>query len=80
MAASTRSLSGEYDNELLDIHVICGDGRCNENIALQSVHQIFHSEHDRLVGDIQNVLLTDTSGITNLADWQDRTRCGRLER
>ena len=63
--------AGEYDDELLDIHAICGDGRCNENIALQSVHQIFHSEHDRLVGDIQNVLLNDTSGVTNLADWQD---------
>ena len=68
--------NGEYDNELLDLHVICGDGRCNENIALQSIHQIFHSEHDRLVGDIQNVLLTDTSGITNLADWQDALGAG----
>ena len=25
--------SGQYDNELLDLHAICGDGRCNENIA-----------------------------------------------
>ena len=62
--------TGEYDNELLDIHFICGDGRCNENIALSAIHQVFHTEHDRLVGYIQNVLATDTSGITNLADWQ----------
>ncbi|MBK8814285.1 MAG: choice-of-anchor D domain-containing protein [Methylococcaceae bacterium] len=41
--------SGEYDNELLDLHYICGDGRCNENIALTAVHQVFHMEHDRLV-------------------------------
>ena len=27
--------AGEYDNELLDLHFICGDGRCNENIALE---------------------------------------------
>jgi Ca2+-binding RTX toxin-like protein len=47
---------GEYDDELLGLHAICGDGRCNENIALQAVHQIFHSEHDRLVGDIVNTL------------------------
>ena len=67
---------GEYDNELLGIHAICGDGRCNENIALQSVHQIFHNEHDRLVGYIQNVLVNDTSGITNLADWQTALGAG----
>jgi Ca2+-binding RTX toxin-like protein len=62
--------AGTYDNELLDIHFICGDGRCNENIALSAIHQIFHNEHDRLVDYIENVLLTDTSGITTLADWQ----------
>ena len=39
--------AGEYDNELLDLHFICGDGRCNENIALSAIHQVFHSEHDR---------------------------------
>ena len=47
---------GQYDNELLDLHFICGDGRCNENIALSAIHQVFQSEHDRLVDDIQNTL------------------------
>ena len=28
---------------------------CNENIGLTAIHQVFHSEHDRLVGDIKNV-------------------------
>ena len=28
--------AGDYDNELLDLHFICGDGRCNENIAPDS--------------------------------------------
>ena len=36
----------------------------------QAIHQVFHNEHDRLVGDIKNVLTTDTSGITTLADWK----------
>ena len=64
--------AGQYDNELLDIHAICGDGRCNENIALQAVHQVFHDEHDRLIGDIQNVLTNDTStsGAAALAEWK----------
>ncbi len=48
--------AGEYDDELLDIHFICGDGRCNENIALTAVHQMFHSEHDRLIDDIEATL------------------------
>ena len=48
--------AGEYDDELLGIHFICGDGRCNENIALTSIHQMFHSEHDRLVEDIETTL------------------------
>jgi len=48
--------ASHYDDELLNSHFICGDGRCNENIALSTVHQIFHSEHNRLVDDEQNTL------------------------
>ncbi|HYM52507.1 MAG TPA: peroxidase family protein [Candidatus Dormibacteraeota bacterium] len=64
--------AGSYDDELLDMHVLAGDGRVNENIALTAIHQIFHSEHDRLVGDIKNVLLDDTSpkGVAALAEWK----------
>ena len=64
--------SGQYDNELLELHAICGDGRCNENIALQAVHQVFHDEHDRLIGDIQNTLETDgtTGAAGRLAEWK----------
>src|SRR5262249_47390366 len=40
---------GTYDDELLGIHFVTGDGRGNENIALSMVHQIFHAEHNRLV-------------------------------
>ncbi|MDT7579588.1 MAG: hypothetical protein QOK35_852, partial [Pseudonocardiales bacterium] len=46
----------DYDDEGLAAHRTCGDGRCNENIALTAVHQIFHSEHDRLVDDITATL------------------------
>ena len=48
--------AGTYDNELLDAHFVAGDGRVNENIGLTAIHQIFHSEHDRLVDDIQATL------------------------
>jgi Ca2+-binding RTX toxin-like protein len=48
--------AGTYDNEMLDAHFACGDGRCNENIGLSTIHQVFHSEHDRLVDDIKSTL------------------------
>ncbi len=67
----TPAPAGTYDDELLDQHFIAGDGRVNENIGLTAVHQIFHSEHDRLVADIKRVLMSDTTGQTALADWQD---------
>ena len=41
---------------MLNAHFACGDGRCNENIALSTIHQVFHSEHDRLVDDIKATL------------------------
>jgi Ca2+-binding RTX toxin-like protein len=53
------SKSGFYDNELLDAHFITGDGRGNENIGLTAVHQIFHSEHNRLVEHTKQVVLAD---------------------
>src|SRR5262249_33227006 len=55
------TVDNTYDNELLDAHAIAGDGRVNENIALTTVHQMFHSEHNRLVDYIKGVLLNDTS-------------------
>jgi len=54
---------GTYDDEMLNAHFCAGDGRVNENIALTTIHQIFHSEHDRLVDYIDNIIQTD-SGVT----------------
>jgi Ca2+-binding RTX toxin-like protein len=73
--------AGTYDDEMLKAHFIAGDGRVNENIGLTAIHQIFHSEHDRLVGDdtpepavgsIKDVLLKDASpsGVAALAEWK----------
>jgi Ca2+-binding RTX toxin-like protein len=64
--------AGTYDDEMLDAHFTAGDGRVNENIGLTAIHQIFHSEHDRLVADIKNVLTNDTSdtGVAALPEWK----------
>ncbi len=64
--------AGTYDDELLDAHFTAGDGRVNENIALTTIHQVFHSEHDRLVADFKVTLTTDTtaSGVAALPEWK----------
>ncbi|WP_310529401.1 peroxidase family protein, partial [Nocardioides sp.] len=48
--------AGTYDDEMLNAHFIAGDGRVNENIGLTTIHQVFHSEHDRLIDDVQATL------------------------
>ena len=78
-----RQPAGTYDDEMLNAHFSCGDGRCNENIALSTIHQIFHSEHDRLVDDIKNTL--DHRHLARPASprWpsgSSPTGAGRLER
>ena len=67
----------QYDNEILDMHFVAGDGRVNENIGLTAIHQIFHSEHDRLIGEIKNILTKDGDAVTGtatgraaLAEWK----------
>ena len=62
----------------LNAHFIAGDGRVNENIGLTSVHQVFHSEHDRLVDQIKDVLATDLSpaGVAALPEWQSPLGAG----
>src|SRR4029078_3752781 len=46
--------TSEYS--LVAAHFVGGDARVNENIGLTSVHHIFHSEHNRLVGVIDGML------------------------
>src|SRR5690606_28858999 len=48
-----------YDPATLDAHYVTGDGRGNENIALTAVHHIFHSEHNRLVSQVVDVIQQD---------------------
>ncbi|WP_058371607.1 peroxidase family protein, partial [Fulvimarina pelagi] len=59
---------GTYDSELLGRHFITGDGRGNENIALTSVHHVFHSEHNRQVEDQKKTIL-ETGDLEMLNEW-----------
>ena len=72
MRPSTRSTSrsllpGTYDDEQLAAHFIAGDGRVNENIGLTAIHQVFHSEHNRLVGYMQDLVTTQN---IDLNEWK----------
>ena len=66
--AATPQPAGTYDNELLDLHYITGDGRGNENIALTAIHSVFHSEHNRLVDQVKQVAL-DSADLAFLNQW-----------
>ncbi|WP_114948334.1 peroxidase family protein [Microvirga calopogonii] len=57
-----------YDNELLDKHVIVGDGRGNENIGLTSIHHVFHHEHNRMIEETKKIAL-ESSDLTFLNEW-----------
>jgi Ca2+-binding RTX toxin-like protein len=57
-----------YDDEMLAVHFMAGDGRANENIGLTAVHHVFHSEHNRLTDDIKAVLQTEDPA--SLPNWQ----------
>ncbi len=63
-------LRGFYDDELLGVHFICGDGRCNENIALTSVHHVFHAEHNRL-NELTKRIILDEFDLAFLNEWLD---------
>ncbi len=57
-----------YDDEMLDLHIVSGDGRGNENIALQSLHAIFHSEHNRMVEENKHTIL-ESNDLTFINEW-----------
>lgn len=59
--------NGTYDNELLDRHYITGDGRGNENIGLTAIHHVFHSEHNRQIDLIKNLLIDEAKAAADAA-------------
>lgn len=58
-----------FKDDLLAQHFIGGDGRANENIGLTAIHEVFHSEHNHVLGDIKAMILggTDSHGKTWIA-------------
>lgn len=46
------------DPTVLNMHFIAGDGRTNENMGLTAIHDIFHSEHNLVLAQIKDMLIT----------------------
>lgn len=61
-------LANTYDDEMLNSHFVTGDGRGNENIALTTVHSIFHSEHNRLV-QVNKATILASGDTTFINEW-----------
>ena len=59
IATDSRGRKVAYDDELLNAHYIVGDGRGNENIALTTIHSIFHSEHNRIADQVKAIAVDD---------------------
>ncbi|MGB8249833.1 MAG: peroxidase family protein, partial [Azonexus sp.] len=49
-------------------HYIAGDGRANENIALTTIHHVFHEEHNFQVRNIQEAILAQDERAVALGD------------
>jgi Ca2+-binding RTX toxin-like protein len=48
----------QFDSALLGAHFATGDCRGNENIALTMIHNVLHSEHNRLATEIDGLINT----------------------
>ncbi|HEV7328276.1 MAG TPA: peroxidase family protein, partial [Bosea sp. (in: a-proteobacteria)] len=68
IALNMYGIATTYDDELLGAHVIVGDGRGNENIGLTSVHHLFHSEHNRQVDEMKEIILS-SGDLAFLNEW-----------
>ena len=61
-------IAATYDDEMLNSHFVTGDGRGNENIGLTAVHNIFHSEHNRLV-DANKATILASGDVAFINQW-----------
>ena len=61
-------LASTYDDEMLNAHIVSGDGRGNENIALTSMHAIFHSEHNRILEENKHTIL-ESGDLAFINEW-----------
>ena len=62
------ALAAEVLLESVGDHYIAGDGRVNENIALTTIHHVFHEEHNYQVRNIEEAILAQDARAVALGD------------
>jgi Ca2+-binding RTX toxin-like protein len=70
-ASNTQAQTDVVFQVLLDAvgdHYIAGDGRANENIALTTIHHVFHEEHNYQVRNLEQAILDQDARAVTLGD------------
>jgi Ca2+-binding RTX toxin-like protein len=62
------ALAAEVLLESVGDHYIAGDGRVNENVALTTIHHVFHEEHNYQVRNIEASILAQDARAVVLGD------------
>jgi Ca2+-binding RTX toxin-like protein len=62
------ALAAEVLLESVGDHYIAGDGRVNENVALTTIHHVFHEEHNYQVRNIEESILAQDARAMALGD------------
>ena len=60
--SATGDVADPTASALLDAHFVAGDGRSNENVGLTAIHDIFHSEHNLVLADLQSGMVYNDNG------------------
>ena len=68
IATDARGNKVAYDDELLDLHFVTGDGRGNENIGLSAVHGVFHAEHNRIL-EANRITILESGDLAFINEW-----------
>ncbi len=66
--AGYETIASQVLLESVGDHYIAGDGRVNENIALTTIHHVFHEEHNFQVRNIENAILAQDARAVELGD------------
>ncbi len=68
LTAAQHAAVGEILMDSVGDHYVAGDGRVNENVALTSIHHIFHMEHDYQVQNLEIALFQQDAANATAGD------------
>ena len=66
------------DPSVLNAHFVAGDGRTNENIGLTAIHDVLHSEHNRVLAEIESFMTPSGAADGSYLDTHGTTWTGDM--